>query len=121
MDKEKIWVKSMDVGHTLGCHQRPERSFFIKGYQFPVCARCTGVFASTIIALPMIIKKKLLPYNLATILAEVMLFDWTLQFCKIKESTNFRRLITGVIGGFGCYMIEARVISDIIKVFKRKN
>ncbi|MBS5794738.1 MAG: DUF2085 domain-containing protein [Clostridiales bacterium] len=24
-------------------HQIPERSFFIKGYQMPICARCVGV------------------------------------------------------------------------------
>ncbi len=25
------------------CHQLPERSFFIAGHQFAVCARCTGL------------------------------------------------------------------------------
>ncbi|MGG7175281.1 DUF2085 domain-containing protein [Clostridium neonatale] len=25
-----------------GCHQLPDRSFFIRSYQFPICARCTG-------------------------------------------------------------------------------
>ena len=31
------------IGNHSGCHQMPERSFFYKGKQFPVCARCTGV------------------------------------------------------------------------------
>ena len=26
------------------CHQIPERSFHISGIQFPVCARCTGLY-----------------------------------------------------------------------------
>jgi len=30
----------------LFCHQRPERSFFLDGHQFPVCARCTGLYLS---------------------------------------------------------------------------
>jgi uncharacterized membrane protein len=30
----------------LICHQRPERSFFLDGHQFPVCARCTGLYLS---------------------------------------------------------------------------
>jgi uncharacterized membrane protein len=30
----------------LICHQRPERSFFLDGQQFPVCARCTGLYLS---------------------------------------------------------------------------
>ena len=42
--KDKIWIKSMEwCSKYWGCHQMPERSFFFKGYQFPVCARCTGM------------------------------------------------------------------------------
>lgn len=31
----------------------------------------------------------------------VMLADWGLQYLEIKESTNRRRLITGLVGGLG--------------------
>jgi uncharacterized membrane protein len=30
---------------SLLCHQRPERSFYLWGAQFPVCARCAGIYA----------------------------------------------------------------------------
>jgi hypothetical protein len=30
---------------SLLCHQRPERSFSFWGTQFPVCARCAGIYA----------------------------------------------------------------------------
>ena len=30
----------------LICHRIPERSFFFRGHQFPVCARCTGFYIS---------------------------------------------------------------------------
>jgi uncharacterized membrane protein len=29
---------------SLLCHQRPERSFYLWGVQFPVCARCAGIY-----------------------------------------------------------------------------
>src|SRR5690349_9029633 len=29
---------------SLVCHQRPERSFHAEGVQYPVCARCTGIY-----------------------------------------------------------------------------
>jgi uncharacterized membrane protein len=32
---------------ALICHQRPERSFFWGSHQFPVCARCTGIYLSS--------------------------------------------------------------------------
>ena len=38
------------VGSVI-CHQLPERSFFFHGQQFPVCARCTGLYASAVAGL----------------------------------------------------------------------
>jgi uncharacterized membrane protein len=32
------------------CHQRPERSFFLNGRQFPVCGRCAGLYLSGALA-----------------------------------------------------------------------
>ena len=55
VDWNKIWIKLMNLGDKIGCHQISERSFFIKGYQFPVCARCTGVFFGEIIAIFLIL------------------------------------------------------------------
>ena len=31
------------LGHVI-CHQRPERSFFSCGLQWPVCGRCSGLY-----------------------------------------------------------------------------
>ena len=36
----------------------------------------------------------------------VMLGDWLVQYFNIKESTNRRRFITGLIGGFGYSMLH---------------
>lgn len=33
------------------CHQAPERSFFLAGRQWPVCARCAGLYAGVAIGL----------------------------------------------------------------------
>ena len=41
----------MEFGKKMGCHQIPERSFFFKGYQFPVCGRCTGVIIGEIVTI----------------------------------------------------------------------
>lgn len=30
---------------SLICHQIPERSFYLSGFQLPVCARCLGIYA----------------------------------------------------------------------------
>lgn len=108
--KDKFWIKTMRFGHRLGCHQMPERSFTIKGYQFPVCARCTGVILGQIVEIVLLcfgIDMGLFP---AIILLAIMGEDWLIQFAKIKESTNIRRLITGLAGGVGLTYIYYRLI-----------
>lgn len=96
----KKWIFLMNIGNKLGCHQMPERSFFIKKYQFPVCARCTGVIISSIIAIILFFYKKL-PIKVCMAMSGVMLCDWLIQYLEIQESNNRRRLITGLIGGLG--------------------
>ena len=35
----------MYAAGAIICHQIPERSFHLAGYQIPVCARCLGIYA----------------------------------------------------------------------------
>ena len=37
---------------VFGCHCRADRSFFWRGRQFPLCARCTGELAGFLCAIP---------------------------------------------------------------------
>ncbi len=102
-------MKLMELGERAGCHQKPERSFFFHGYQFPVCARCTGAILGYILAIPsyLLIGFRL-PLSIAGIL--ILLADWLLQAVKIKESTNRRRLITGILGGYGMMSFQLMIL-----------
>ena len=51
----RIWLRLMEIGRRAGCHQMEERSFSFRGYQFPVCARCTGVLLGQLLAIPLLI------------------------------------------------------------------
>jgi uncharacterized membrane protein len=99
--KDKLWIMLMQLG-SFGCHQLPERSFSFKNYQFPICARCTGVLVGQI---AMIIQLVIftIPINifLCMLLLGIMFLDWFVQFLKIKESNNKRRLLTGFLAGYG--------------------
>ena len=44
---------------SLICHQRPERSFFWGAHQFPVCARCTGLYVSAALGMAGLVVIKL--------------------------------------------------------------
>ena len=103
----------MKVGHALGCHQRPDRSFFVRGQQFPLCARCTGVLLGYLLFLAVRPLRPLLPLYVLLLLCWLMFLDWLIQQIGLKESTNIRRLIVGALGGYGLAGIYAKALKFI--------
>jgi uncharacterized membrane protein len=90
---------------NLICHRKPERSFFIKGYQFPVCARCTGFYIS-LIAYFIYVYYFYVDYNLYLLLFAILLLvpaavDGLTQLLEYRESNNTLRFTTGLLGGLG--------------------
>ncbi len=81
------------------CHQMPERSFHFKGKQFPLCARCTGIFAGYF-TMPIfhygIIQPSLL---IITLLMIPLIIDSSTQAMGYRESNNVLRFITGFLSG----------------------
>ncbi len=108
----------MRFGRSLGCHQKPERSFFYKNYQFPVCARCTGVIIGEIIALICLLFLKI-EWWINVLFLLPMGIDWGMQFLKIFQSNNIRRVITGTLGGFGLTYIYYLIIKTIIELLMK--
>ena len=104
-NKDKKWLKWMEFGRRLGCHQMSERSFFIKGYQFPICARCTGVIISSFVAVVVFWWYKM-SMIVSFALCAIMFMDWFIQRIEIKSSTNIRRFITGLMGGYGFMTLQ---------------
>lgn len=106
----------MELGRSSGCHQMPERSFFVKGKQFPVCARCTGVFIGKLAAYSMFFIYTL-PWKFYVMGCAVMFMDWFVQYMGVRQSTNLRRLITGIVGGCSLSTLYCMVLKDIILYF----
>lgn len=90
----------MLLGRASGCHQLPQRSFFFRGKQFPVCARCTGFYLGQFLAL-LSVKWLRPPLWVVPLFCGLMLLDWGVQALKWRESTNIRRLVTGLLCGYG--------------------
>ncbi|MDR3311159.1 MAG: DUF2085 domain-containing protein [Oscillospiraceae bacterium] len=97
------------------CHRLPERSFFYKGKQFPVCARCTGVALGRVLALLTFWFWRV-GFFAAIAFAAPMLADWLVQRCGIRESTNVRRLVTGILGGYGLTCVALQVVLRIARL-----
>ena len=112
-----LWIKLMDFGKRLGCHQMPSRSFFIKGYQFPVCARCTGVIVGELLAIILLLISVKMSLLFALIFLVPMAIDWGLQYLNVLESSNIRRYITGLLGGIGLTYLYFVLIKWLIGLF----
>lgn len=83
------------------CHQKPERSFFINGKQFPLCASCSGILVGYSIGILLACITKCKYYKIFLILLIPMIVVGTIQQISKIESNNLRRFITGLLGGIG--------------------
>ena len=91
------------------CHQKPERSFFWKGKQFPVCARCTGIYLGYL-SFPLFNFEliELSSWICVLLFAPTIIDGLTQAFCK-RESNNVLRLITGLIAGVGLMALVVNI------------
>ncbi len=99
----------MALGHRMGCHQMPERSFFIRGRQFPLCARCTGLLVGDVLALSLAAFVTP-PFPLCVLFCAAMFLDWFVQYLELRPSTNLRRLVTGTLCGYGLTSVYLQVL-----------
>lgn len=105
--RDDRWIFWMEFcGKYARCHQMPERSFFLGSYQFPLCARCTGIMLGRILAV-LLFPFVLLPLRTALILLPVLMLPLpidglTQRFTKYR-SNNLKRVITGILWGFSTF------------------
>jgi uncharacterized membrane protein len=87
------------------CHQIPERSFFVAGHKFAVCARCTGLyagFATAVVFYPAIatLRSRETPRRIWLFVAAAPLaLDFTLGISGVWENTHLSRFSTGALLG----------------------
>jgi uncharacterized membrane protein len=114
------YSKIAAVGSSV-CHQLPSHSFSMGSLQFPVCARCTGLYMGSFFGITYGLlsgKKRALPKKGFLILLAIIFLLWggdglnafvdeVLNRQVIYQTTNFTRLVTGY--GMGLVMSTALV------------
>jgi len=112
-------IKKRHIQLTF-CHRKPERSFFWKGKQFPVCARCTGIHIGYL-TFPLFMFQ-VFTLNIWCTVALILptcIDGWTQAFFN-RESNNFLRVTTGLIAGVGMMSlvtITGQFIGNIIFLY----
>lgn len=118
LERPATWPYAFGV---MVCHQRPDRSFFIRENQFPVCERCLaievgmtlafgaavlvspppGFFASLGTFLPRRLRGRAGVLAVGIALMLPMVLDGGLQIVTPYVSTTPARVLTGLLYGVG--------------------
>jgi uncharacterized membrane protein len=97
---------SYRVALLVGCHQRSDRSYFVKSRQIPLCARCLGILAGV----PLISLFPIGGLVTSAMLISPMLLDGFSQALGWRESRNGLRFITGCCFSIGIGGLLIRVL-----------
>ena len=92
----RFFVDNLTLDKYWCCHQKSERSFFVRGRQFHICARCTGILTGYFISPVMcLVDSKTITIAFFTFTL-LMAVDGFTQLWGLRESTNLLRFITGL-------------------------
>ena len=102
----------------IGCHGNPDRCLAVGGWRSPVCARCIGLLAGYPLALAALFLLGIPGLERAAAGALLLLpaaFDGGRQILTAYRSTTARRLVTGVLAGFGQFELLGGLTGGILR------
>jgi uncharacterized membrane protein len=104
------------VGERV-CHQRPERSFHVGPTQLPVCARCTGLYASSaagaIAGLWAASSLRGARARRLLLLASLPTgFTWTIEMAGLAHPSNLVRAAAALPLGFAAAWMVVTTLRD---------
>lgn len=119
------YSKIFAVGSSI-CHQIPSHSFVVEGVQFPLCARCTGLYLGSLIGLVYALfagKNAGIPKTPYIILLVTIFVVWGVDGVNsllsdlldrpfLYQTTNLTRTITG----FGMGLVMATALSTLFNI-----
>jgi uncharacterized membrane protein len=90
-----VFVDSILVHRLWVCHRLPERSFYVSGRQFHLCARCTGLLVGLALSLCLVpLRESILPAW--TVSSIALALDGLTQSFGWRTSNNLLRFTTGL-------------------------
>jgi len=105
----------MKKANLVLCHSHASRCLYIRGYKFPLCARCTGIYLGLLSGLLIELFFGLFPMKYLILYAVLIIpttIDGITQLILERESTNYLRIVTGYPAGIGIILF-LRTISQI--------
>jgi uncharacterized membrane protein len=102
----------------IGCHGNPDRCLALGGWRSPICARCVGLLAGYPLALAALLVLGIPGLERAAAGALFLVpaaVDGGRQMLTAYRSTSARRLLTGVLAGFGQFELLGGLTGGILR------
>lgn len=94
----RVFIDSQWVHRFWGCHRLTERSFHLRGRQFHICARCTGLTSGAGLSLLVLPWRQVAP-TIFLVAALILAADGLSQLVGMRTSNNIIRFATGFTCG----------------------
>lgn len=112
------WAGALAYGvGSFICHQIPERSFHLAGFQLPVCARCLGIYVGAAVGAAFVLTRwrsgedpsgssSAARRRLAMVAAIPTLVTVVLEMAGLWNPSNLTRAVAGVpLGGIVAFVV----------------
>lgn len=101
----------------FGCHQKPDRSFFINGNKMAICKRCFGIALGVYIFIPIFYLFDLKVYVLALLILPLLIDGFSQLFTSYRSNT-FKRIATGIMfSGFISFLYGYILYKIVVLLF----
>ncbi|MDO8550456.1 MAG: DUF2085 domain-containing protein [Ignavibacteria bacterium] len=99
------------------CHQDENKLISLNGFNFLVCARCSGIYTGALLSsvlLLLSLKKKEIPLKIFSIASIVLLTDVILNNFLLNSYNKISAFITGLFFGSVCFLVIINMMEDHI-------
>lgn len=87
--------------YAVPCHRHPDRCIHINGEPLPICARCMSIILGFLFIPILFMIQIRVAWWLGVLCQIPMLTDGFTQKWSWRESTQFLRILTGLLSGCG--------------------
>jgi uncharacterized membrane protein len=113
-----VWTSAVYVASSTVCHRLPARSFHSAGVQWPVCARCSGLYLAApfgaLLALATRRRRRTLDgranATLVGIAAAPAAISLALEWLGVYDIGNVSRFLTAIPIGVAVMLVLVRVV-----------
>ena len=107
--KEIVAIRLKQLGKAPICNLQKHRAPQFYGLCFPLCWRCSSIIMGALLSKHFLVSRFSIDFTIAVFLILPTALDGFLQYHCKKESTNSKRILTGLLAGCGIFTVLGQI------------